>query len=79
MRPPIIERRIARLTDLGLSSGALSVSQDLRQLRNRAIHGFDAVTPAAVRDFVESARFVALEVYALPKTADSEHTEDTAA
>ncbi|MGF0176703.1 hypothetical protein ACQF36_41495 [Streptomyces sp. Marseille-Q5077] len=77
-RPPIPVRISARLTELGLSPGALAVFEDLRQLRNRAIHGFDVVTPKAARDFVESARYVALEVYALPKTPDSGHAEDAA-
>ncbi|MER7721091.1 hypothetical protein ABTX99_29875 [Streptomyces flaveolus] len=58
---------IDALARLGLSQRAISVFQDLRQLRNRATHGLEQVTPAAARDFVESARYVALQVYALPR------------
>ncbi|MFF0001306.1 hypothetical protein [Streptomyces avermitilis] len=77
-RPSIPARVVARLTELGLPPGALAVFHDLRHLRNQATHGVDVVTPAAARDFVESARFVALEVYALPKVPDSGHAEDAA-
>ncbi|MCX5362891.1 hypothetical protein OG864_29775 [Streptomyces sp. NBC_00124] len=65
-RPPQPTRLIEALAKLGLSPRAVSVFHDLRQLRNRALHGLDAVTPPAARDFVESARYVAREVYTLP-------------
>lgn len=58
--------RVNALVDLGLSPQAASVFQNLRDLRNRAVHGGDVVTPAAAKDFVESARYVARQVYMLP-------------
>ncbi|MET9914278.1 hypothetical protein ABZZ74_47560 [Streptomyces sp. NPDC006476] len=57
---------IEALDHLGLSPRGVSVFHDLRQLRNRAMHGDVTVTPVAARDYVESARFVALQVHSLP-------------
>ncbi|MFF5001583.1 hypothetical protein ACFY3G_02035 [Streptomyces phaeochromogenes] len=65
-RPPTIPRVIEALAKFGLSARAVSVFHDLRQLRNQAIHGKDVVTPQAAKDFVESARYVAREVFMLP-------------
>lgn len=57
---------IEALDRLGLSPRGVSVFHDLRQLRNRAMHGDVTVTPVAARDYVESARSVARQVYSLP-------------
>ncbi|WP_147993955.1 hypothetical protein [Streptomyces sp. uw30] len=65
-RQPPASKIIEALTTFGLSPRAVSVFHDLRQLRNRAMHGVDTVTPAAARDFVETARYVAREIYSLP-------------
>ncbi|WP_411088419.1 hypothetical protein [Streptomyces sp. 061-3] len=62
--PPRLAELIAALEGIGLSSRSAAIFNDLRSLRNQAVHG-DVVTPAAARDFVETCRFVAREVYGL--------------
>lgn len=47
---------------LGLPPSVMSVFDRLRQLRNRAVHGVENVTPGAARDFVESCLTVAREL-----------------
>lgn len=59
-------KKIEALAGAGLSPRAVSVFHDLRQLRNRALHGVDVVTSVAAKDFVESARYVARQVHTLP-------------
>ncbi|QUW78591.1 hypothetical protein SMIR_05195 [Streptomyces mirabilis] len=62
--PPLLTELIAGLEGIGLSSRGVAILNDLRRLRNKAVHG-EVVTPAAARDFVETCRFVAREVYGL--------------
>ncbi|WP_328361434.1 hypothetical protein OG800_26500 [Streptomyces sp. NBC_00445] len=76
--PPLPIKIIEALAGLGLSPRAVSVYHDLRKLRGRAVHGVEAVTPEAARDFVESARFVAAQVYSLPRPSDSGPSGDAA-
>lgn len=64
---PLPNEIIEALAQLGLPPRGVSVFHNLRQLRNRALHGLEVVTPAAARDFVESARFVTRQVYTLPR------------
>ena len=47
---------------LGLSPSVMHVFDRLRQLRNRAVHGVENVTPGAARDFVDSCLTVAREL-----------------
>ncbi|MDQ0993907.1 hypothetical protein [Streptomyces sp. V3I7] len=53
------------LVSMGLSPSAVAVYGRLRQLRNRAVHGAQDVTPRAARDFVDSCLTVAREVEGL--------------
>ncbi|TBO59883.1 hypothetical protein EYS09_09700 [Streptomyces kasugaensis] len=62
--PPLLTELIPALEGIGLSPRGVSIFNDLRRLRNQAVHG-EAVTPAAARDFVETCRYVAREVYGL--------------
>ncbi|NJQ00852.1 hypothetical protein [Streptomyces zingiberis] len=45
---------VRRLERVGLPPDAVSAFDQLRDLRNRALHGAGDVTPAAARDFIES-------------------------
>lgn len=55
---------IMALDGIGLSPRGSALFHELRRLRNKAVHG-DVVTQKAARDFVETCRLVAREVYGL--------------
>ncbi|MGW2329169.1 hypothetical protein ACWC5C_25900 [Streptomyces sp. NPDC001700] len=53
------QRILQTMTHADLPPDAVSVFNQLRTLRNRAVHGADIVTPAAARDFIDSCLHVA--------------------